>query len=72
MLNLCEADNDPLDKGCKLNVQNTFKSRPGSILYVLCTFNLSSVFRGKEFKMTLSMKSLFLYNNFEWIRQSFQ
>ena len=36
----------PLDTVQKLNVHQTFRKRPGRLLNVLCTFNLSPVSRG--------------------------
>ena len=36
----------PVDTGRKLNVHKTFRSRPGRLLNVLCTFNLSLEFTG--------------------------
>lgn len=36
----------PLDAELKLNVHNSFRSRPGQILNVLYTYNLRSVSRG--------------------------
>ena len=37
---------DPLDIGRKLNVHKIFRRRPGRLLNVLYTFNLSPVSRG--------------------------
>ena len=39
----------PVDTGRKLNVHKTFRRRPGSLLNVLCTFNLRPVFTGSQF-----------------------
>ena len=36
----------PVDTGRKLNVHKTFRRRPGSLLNVLCTFNLHPVSTG--------------------------
>ena len=36
----------PVDTGRKLNVHKTFRRRPGRLLNVLCTFNLSPVSTG--------------------------
>ena len=35
-----------VDTGRKLNVQETFRRRPGRLLNVLCTFKLRPVFTG--------------------------
>ena len=40
----------PVDTGRKLNVHNTFRRRPGHLLNVLCTFNLSPVSTGEGSK----------------------
>ena len=45
-----------LDTGCKLNVNKTFRRRPGSFLKVLYTFNLRSVHRGSPVWLSLSHK----------------
>ena len=37
---------NPVDRGRKLNVHKTFRRRPGSLLKVLCTFNLRPVSTG--------------------------
>ena len=37
---------NPVDTGRKLNVQKTFRRRPGRLLNVLCTFNLHPVSTG--------------------------
>ena len=37
----------PVDTGRKLNVQKTFRKRPGRLLNVLCTFNLRPVSTGQ-------------------------
>ena len=39
--------NNPVDTGRKLNVHKTFRRRLGSLLNVLCTFNLRPVSTGK-------------------------
>ena len=44
---VCDYYN-PVDTGRKLNVQKTFRRRPGRLLNVFCTFNLSLVSTGKE------------------------
>ena len=36
----------PVDTGRELNAHKTFRRRPGRLLNVLCTFNLSSVSTG--------------------------
>ena len=36
----------PIDTGRKLNVDKTFRRRPGRLLNVLCTFNLRTVSKG--------------------------
>ena len=36
----------PLDRGRKLNVQKTFRRRPGRLLSILCTLNLRPAQRG--------------------------
>ena len=36
----------PVDTGRNLNVQKTFRGRPGRLLNVLCTFNLRPVSTG--------------------------
>ena len=41
------SHNNPLDTGRKLNVPKTFRRR-GSLLNVLCTFNLRPVSRGEK------------------------
>ena len=40
---------NPVDTGRKLKVHKTFRSCPGRLLNVLCTFNLRSVSAGKFF-----------------------
>ena len=40
---LTSFDAVPVDTGCKLNVQKTFRKRPGRLLNVLYTFNLRPV-----------------------------
>ena len=42
----------PSDTGRKLNSQKTFRIRPGTLLNVLCTFNLCSVSKRKVFCST--------------------
>ena len=37
----------PVDTGRKLNVNKTFRKRPGRLLNVLCTFNLRPASTGK-------------------------
>ena len=39
---------NPVDTGRKLNVHKTFRTRPGRLLNVLCTFNLRPVSTGKS------------------------
>ena len=39
---------NPVDIGRKLNVNKTFRRRPGRVLNVLCTLNLRPVSTGKE------------------------
>ena len=36
----------PVDTGRKLNVDKTFRRRPGRLLNVLCTFNLRPAYTG--------------------------
>ena len=42
------SDIGPVDTGRKLNIQKTFRRRPGRLLNVLCTFRLRPVSTGKE------------------------
>ena len=47
--NQCQNDRKdaiPVDTGGKLNVHKTFRSCPGRLLNVLCTFNLHLVSAG--------------------------
>ena len=39
---------NPLDTGRKMNVYKTFRRRAGSLLNVLCTFNLRPVSTGEK------------------------
>ena len=50
----------PADTGCKLNVDKTFRRRPGRLLNVLCTFNLRPVSKGnaEHGKIFLEFESL--------------
>ena len=53
----------PVDTGRKLNVQKTFRRRPGRLLNVLCTFNLRPVSIGialfyNDFRFSNPMKTL--------------
>ena len=55
---------NPVDTGRKLNVYKTFRRRPGSLLNVLCTFNLRPVSMGKQLVLALSgLNPLSLRNN---------
>ena len=48
----------PVHTGRKLNVHKTFRRRPGSLLNVLCMFNLRPVFTGQVRKVYISMKKV--------------
>ena len=39
----------PVETGCKLNLHETFRRRPGRLLNVLCTFNLRPVSTGIDY-----------------------
>ena len=41
----------PVNTGRKLNLHKTFRRRPGSLLNVLCMFNLCPVSTGRNFKV---------------------
>ena len=45
---LLRVSDVPIDKGRKSNVHKTFRRRPGRLLDILCTFNLSPAFREKR------------------------
>ena len=52
---------DPVDTGRKLNVNKTFRRRPGHFLNVLCTFNLRPVSTGAVV-CCLFLRALFTYS----------
>ena len=39
----------PVDTGRKMNVHKTYRTRPGRLLNVLCTFNVRPVSTGRRF-----------------------
>ena len=41
-MNIFPANHNPLDTGCGLNLNKTFKRRPECLLNVLCTFRFTS------------------------------
>ena len=47
----------PVDTGLKLNVHKTFRRRPGSLLNILCTFNLRPVSDGTSSSSTKLLPS---------------
>ena len=46
--------NYPVDTGRELNVHKAFRRRPGSLLNVLCTFNLHPVSTGYQINIALN------------------
>ena len=58
----------PVDTGRKLNVHKTFRGRPGSLLHVLCAFNLRPVFTGPCMKITT--KGNYQNTNLSWTLDS--
>ena len=50
-----EYDSSPLVTGRKLNVHKTSRRRPGRLMNVLCTFNLSPVSTGINIKTSLKI-----------------
>ena len=46
--------NYPVDTGRELNVHKAFRRRPGSLLNVLCTFNLHTVSTGYQINIALN------------------
>ena len=54
------SNTNPVDTGLKLNVHKTFRSRPGRLLNVLCTFNLRPVSTGEaDLKKALLIKKAY-------------
>ena len=59
MIIYCYCFQIPLDTGRKLNMHKNFKRRLGRVLYVLCTFDLRRVSRGKQLLKDVAEKSCF-------------
>ena len=51
----------PVEIGRKLKVHKTFRSRPGRLLNILCTFNLRPVSTGLYFSKPCKNSNLWKY-----------
>ena len=56
-----EGRSHPVDTGCKLNVHQTFRRRPGRLLNILCTFNLRPMSTG-QFHIYFQNKAFLEYH----------